>query len=121
MTALRGIETTEIVGYYLEIAQEAVQTDPQSRTLFSGLSVRARPHYDGQELHVTMDGQVTDMGKIIRRPLEQKENGDLWWHRVSHQYISHHGSLPRGQAVSLGDGAIVDRPGKRLRPYVTLR
>lgn len=121
VTALRGLETTEVADYWLEIAQEAVQTDPATSSVFSGLSIRARPHFDGEDLYLTLDGQVTDMGKIIRRPLEQKENGDLWWHRVSHQYISHHGSLARGQGVSLGDGAIIDRPGARLRSYVTLR
>ncbi len=105
--AMRGVETTSIRDYDVEIAQKAQQANPVIEKVFSGILCSVMPRRWGEGLGAELDLNLIDSGGIFRRPLEADYGGDLYLTRPASANFLHDGPVPSSGRIDLGDGPII--------------
>jgi hypothetical protein len=105
--AMRGVESTSIRDYDVEIAQRSEQANPVIEKVFSGLLCSVMPRRWGEGLGAELDLTLIDSGGVVRRPLEADYGGDLYLTRPASANFLHDGPIPASGRIDLGDGPII--------------
>ncbi len=97
-----GHQTTAVVDYDVEIAQEAAIANPIVWTLFDGLVVRGALRDGIDDVHANLDITSSAFGPIERRSLEIKDGGSLYLGQELRARYRCDAPVESGQRIELG-------------------